>query len=277
MPRSILVGIDGSAHSWGAVEFGIQWAHRYKAVLVGLGVVDEPTICRPEPVPLGAAVFKKERDQALLAEARKKVDGFLATFAERCAGAGVSCTILKEIGLPAERILLEAQRYDLILLGQKTYFHFETQERADETLTLVVKHSPRPVVVAPELSVGGNAVLIAYDGSLQAARTLQGFEGAGLDGSQELHVVSVHPDAGEAGARADRAVDFLRFHGVAARRHALGTAEPPAQVLLEQISRLDAGLLVMGAYGQPTLKEFFFGSVTRRLLEQSPVPIFLYH
>jgi len=33
----------------------------------------------------------------------------------------------------------------------------------------------------------------------------------------------------------------------------------------------------MGGYGQPTLREFFIGSVTRNLLAQSPVPLFLYH
>lgn len=52
---------------------------------------------------------------------------------------------------------------------------------------------------------------------------------------------------------------------------------PPAQVLLGHVQQVQAGLLVMGAYGQPTLREFFFGSVTRTLLAESPVPLFLYH
>ena len=52
---------------------------------------------------------------------------------------------------------------------------------------------------------------------------------------------------------------------------------PPAEVILEQVRRLKAGLLVMGAYGQPALREFFLGSVTRKVLEESPVPLFLYH
>jgi nucleotide-binding universal stress UspA family protein len=51
----------------------------------------------------------------------------------------------------------------------------------------------------------------------------------------------------------------------------------PAQVILEQVQQAHASLLVMGAYGQPALREFFFGSVTRTMLEASPVPLFLYH
>jgi nucleotide-binding universal stress UspA family protein len=34
---------------------------------------------------------------------------------------------------------------------------------------------------------------------------------------------------------------------------------------------------VMGAYGQPALREFFLGSVTRRMLTECPVPLFLFH
>jgi len=36
-------------------------------------------------------------------------------------------------------------------------------------------------------------------------------------------------------------------------------------------------MIVMGGYGQPVLREFFLGSVTRTLLAESPVPLFLYH
>ena len=48
-------------------------------------------------------------------------------------------------------------------------------------------------------------------------------------------------------------------------------------MILEQIGRLNAGLLVMGAYGQPVLREFFLGSVTRTLLQETPVPLLLFH
>jgi nucleotide-binding universal stress UspA family protein len=33
----------------------------------------------------------------------------------------------------------------------------------------------------------------------------------------------------------------------------------------------------MGAYGQPVLREFLLGSVTRTLLAHSPIPLFLDH
>ena len=81
MLRSVLVGVDGSAYSTAAVELGIQWAQRSGAVLVGLGVIDVPTICKPEPVPLGGSAYKVHRDASLLADASRKVGQFL----EHCA------------------------------------------------------------------------------------------------------------------------------------------------------------------------------------------------
>ena len=57
----------------------------------------------------------------------------------------------------------------------------------------------------------------------------------------------------------------------------MDSGHPPAEVILETVRMVDAGLLVMGAYGQPVLREFFLGSATRTMLEKSPVPVFLYH
>jgi nucleotide-binding universal stress UspA family protein len=277
MLRSILVGLDGSPFSASAVELGIGWAKRSGATLVGLGIVDEPTILEPEAVPLGGGAFKEHRDEYLLADARRKVEQLLGELSQRCASAGVACKVLENVGLPSEQILLEAQRYDLILLGQKTFFHFETQLGPDETLHKVLKGSPRPVVAAPEKLDGGTSVVVAYDGSLQAARTLQAFQTLLADRTQEIHVVSAHPEAELAQQHAARAVEFLGFHGITAQCHALVTHAAPAQVILEQVKLLNAGLLVMGAYGHSALREFFFGSVTRNLLKGSTVPLFLYH
>jgi nucleotide-binding universal stress UspA family protein len=276
MLRTILVGLDGSAYSTAAVELGIRWAKKVNALLVGLGVVDKPTICKPEPVPIGGSSYKERRDVALVADARRKVEQFLGSFSVRCAEVGVSCKVLEDVGLPSERICLEAQRYDLILLGKQTCYHFETQQHPDETLTKVLKASPRPVVTVPEQLGSDGSIVVAYDGSLQAARTLQAFQSLRLDLSQEVHVVSVHADHGEAVRHADRARDFLGFHEIKAQRHAI-TSSSPASALIEQASRLGAGLLVMGVYGQPVLKEFFFGSVTRTMLTEKTVPLFLYH
>jgi nucleotide-binding universal stress UspA family protein len=260
-----------------AVELGIQWAQRSGAMFVGLGIIDAPTISKPEPVPLGGSAYKVHRDASLLTDARHKVEQFLEHCARRCTEADVACQIFQDIGLPAEHILLEAQRYDLIMLGQHTFFHFETQQQPDETLQVVLKQSPRPVVAVPAALPAGQVVVVAYDGSLHAARTLQMLQVLGLEGSHEVHVVCVDPDQAHADRCVERAVAFLHSHHIVAQPYARATEAAPADVLLEHVRQVQASLLVMGAYGRSTLREFFGGSVTRTMLRTSPVPLFLYH
>jgi len=276
MLRSILVGLDGSDVGQTAVDLGIRWAQQREAVLAGIGIVDEPSIRHSEPMPLGGGSFKEERDEARLADARLRVAQFLEGFSTRCTAAGVANQTIQATGQPAQLICQESQRFDLVLLGKKTYFHFETQNEPDDTLSTVLTCGPRPVVTVPEKIGEGSSIVIAYDGSLQSARTLQTFQSVMLNPSQEVHVVSVHGDAEEATKRADRALSFLAFHQVQAQRHVL-ISTTPAKAILEQVARLNAGLLVMGAYGQPAMREFFFGSVTRSILREQTVPLFLSH
>ncbi len=119
--------------------------------------------------------------------------------------------------------------------------------------------------------------MIAYDGSLQAARSLAAFEGTGLGESGQVHIVSVGGSARETAQHAERACKFLSHHKIKSIAHVSSSFSGPADVILEEVRRLKAGLLVMGAYGQPILREYFVGSVTRKLFEESPVPLFLYH
>jgi len=277
MLRSVLVGVDGSEYSTAAVELGIQWARHSGAVLVGLGIIDAPTIGKPEPVPLGGSAYKVHHDASLLMDATHKVGQFLEHCAQRCAEADVTCQILQDIGLPTEQILLEAQRYDLIMLGQHTFFHFETQQQPDDTLHIVLKQSPRPVVAVPATLPEGRVVVVAYDGSLHAARALHMLQVLGLEDSQEVHVVCVDAKQEHADRCVERAVAFLHSHHIVAQAHARVTKAAPAHVLLEHMHQVQASLLVMGAYGRSALREFFAGSVTRTMLRESPVPLFLYH
>jgi nucleotide-binding universal stress UspA family protein len=278
MLRSILVGLDGSPQTAFTLELGIEWARRHDALLVGIGVIDEPGIAKAKPVLLGGPpyadpIFFREH----VADARRQVEQFLERFALRCVEAGVACKVLENAGSPCEQIVIEAQRYDLILLSQRTRFHFETLEQDDDTLDRVLKHSPRPVVVAPETWGEGRSVVVAYDGSLQASRALSAFQGLGLHESREVHVLSMHAERREAARHAERAVDFLWTHEIKATAHHLQCLGHAGEMLLKQVEQLEAGLVVMGAYGQATLREFVLGSVTRTLLQRCPVPLFLFH
>ena len=283
MPGRILIGLDAPKHGAVVAELGIRWAQRSGATLVGLGIVDEPGIRAIEPAwPVGGTpgvdpVYYMGYE-ARLAVVHRQVEQLLEQFAARCAQAGVAHVEVKAVGSPHELIAAEAQSCDLVLLARGSHFHFTSRDDdADEILKKVLKDVPRPIVVVPATPFPDGPIVIAYDGSLQAARALAAFQTTGLGESREVHIVSVDPSAAVAAEHAERAREFLSHHQIEAVPVVLESSAPPAKVILEQIGRLNAGLLVMGAYGQPGLREFFLGSVTRTLLQETPVPLLLFH
>jgi nucleotide-binding universal stress UspA family protein len=277
MLKSLLVGLDGSEYSEGALRLALEWAKPNNAVIGGIAVVDIPGIFQAEAVPLGAEQAKEALDQSRLADARKHVDHFLSDCAARAAKAGVPCKLIESAGQPEEQIMIESQRFDLLLLGRQTRFHFETEPRDSSLLPTVLKGSVRPVVVAPQKPAGGECVVLATDGRPGAARAAWAFVQTGLLADLPVHVVSGLKDPQEAARAVDRLGELLRWHGRTVQEHALEPDGSIAEMLLGQVNHHKAALLVMGAHGRSGLSEFLFGSTTREVLGGSPVPVFLTH
>jgi nucleotide-binding universal stress UspA family protein len=283
MLASILIGLDIPAHCSAFLDPAIRWARPSGATLVGLGIIDEPGVRAIEPArPVGgkpdtSPVYYEGYDHRL-AQLDREAAQLLSHFAARCGEAGVAHREVKVVGSPAQVIERQSQSCDLTVLARGSRFRFTTHDdERDDTIRRVLKNAPRPVVVVPPTNCPEGPVVIAYDGSLPAARALAAFEATELGKVGQVHVVCVNTSATEARGHAELARQFLHYHNVDATVFALETSAEPASVILEQISRLKAGLLVMGAYGQSTLREFFIGSVTRTILEKSPVPTFLFH
>ena len=75
MPRTILVGLDGSPDS-SPIALGIAWARRFNALLVGIGVVNEPALRGPHDAPPGGYLEKLQEEW--VGAARKEVEQRLA-------------------------------------------------------------------------------------------------------------------------------------------------------------------------------------------------------
>lgn len=276
MLKSLLIGLDGTPDGEGALELGLRWAGQFEALAVGIGVVDEPGINAVEASAFSEGAPRLVTESAL-SDVKLRIGEVLIEFTRRCDAAGVACRTTMQVGTPYARILREAAATDLILLGLRTHFAYGGQDRPDETLAQVIKQGSRPVVAVPTAPSAGDPVVVAYDGSLQASRTLAAFETTGLGCRHPVHVVGIAGAHEEIAYHVDQAVEFLRRHEVDAHAHVVKDARPPASALLEEVRRLEAGLLVMGAFGQSAIREFLLGSVTRTLLKESPVPVFCFH
>ena len=274
MLRSMLVALDGTPSSEPVISLALDWARRFGARLLGLGVVDAPSIERGELVSIGASGYKKHRDEVRLDAAKRHVVHLLMQFRARCAAAGVDATTVEDVGDPAEQILREAHRCDLLLLAREIRFEFETGSYQHRMLAHVIRALPRPVVVVPPPEPrGGQGIMVAYGGGREAASTLQTFVLLGLTAGQEVDLVTVHRDNAKAADIARRAGDFLTAHGVAHRLHPIASAAPPAEILLDVVRQRRPGLLVLGAHATHAVRDRFVTSVTRAVLRACPVPM----
>ena len=131
------------------------------------------------------------------------------------------------------------------------------------------------MVVVPPHPSGTGPIVIVYDGSAAAARTLYAFHAAALEREAEVCLLSLEP-AGKGGAGADRAVAFLQSHDITTRRETipLEAADANGRAILQAARRMEARLLVLGTEGQPTPRRFFKGSLVDAILRHSHVPLF---
>jgi nucleotide-binding universal stress UspA family protein len=275
MIRRLLVALDGSGHADAAATQAIDWARRFGLAVVGLGVLDEPTIAGPEPVPLGATHYKVERDAAQLARAEARVQHCLKDFRTRCEAARVPCRIVEDVGIPHEQIVLEAAGCDAVMLGTDTNFYFATPTVPDRTLTRVLRLCPRPVVVVPRHPVDGEGVLVAYGGGQQVVRALQAFTLLGLAAGEPVTLLTIDHDRDAASERLRRAGEYLDAHEVVYQSLPMASDEPPAEVILEEARRREPRMLVMGTPGHHPVRDLFSTSVTRAVLEAIRVPVFV--
>jgi nucleotide-binding universal stress UspA family protein len=84
-----------------------------------------------------------------------------------------------------------------------------------------------------------------------------------------VYVVSAAREARAAARRAEEGARFLRAGGMDAEARPLSASGPLAALLLAQVVKLAAGMLVMGAYGRSRFTEVLFGSTTRAILEKA--------
>lgn len=276
MFKSVLLVLDGQPADHGAVDLGIRWSKDYDVLLVGLGVIDEKVVHPLEAVPIGAGHAKQMLDAARLHEQRLVIGNTLSNVALRCARAGAAFKPLEHVGSPVNEVLVEAQRFDLIIMPRQADDGSDTGHWIiSDVLRTILHLAPRPVVAVPETLPKGNAIVVAYDGSLQAARTLCAFEASGLAARHPVHVISIADDHLEAARCGNRANEFLGVHGIRATLSAMpGDA---AEQIMNFAREVDAGLIVLGAYGKPRIREFFLGSVTNSILTSCPLPLFLFH
>ena len=191
----------------------------------------------------------------------------------------VDAQTLEVVGRPAESILEHMKNHDLTIMGKDANFRFETEGDDVQTREDILHRASSPLLLVPEtaVSVVGSVILVAYDGSGAAKRALASFAASGLASTAEVHIATADDSGVVAREMAERGASLLRDAGVVAKVHNIVSTLPHAEALFELAHQLHAGLMVMGAFAHSRIKHLFHASVTRGLVEQASIPLYLQH
>ncbi len=275
--QKILLALDNSKPGLAAQEYAIDLAKRFGAQLTGIAILDTPWMTAAQPEPLGGGAFKMHHDDMIIRQSQHNIEYLIQTFKQLCTQRGIPHQTLETEGFPAVEIERASHEHDLIVIGKTTDFHFKLDEDTDMTVKHVARDNPRPLILTPESFPTSSHIMVAYDGSLHASRALHMFLLLGLGAGNDLHIVCGQKHLDKADVTARRAVKMAQAYGVTAHYHSFQVSGNIPDALLDKAQELQAGMLVMGGFSHNLLHETFFGSCTKTLMKNSPIPIFLHH
>lgn len=262
--KSLLVHLDDSPSCATRLTVALDLAQRYGAHLIGIylprtatfGNAGDPTCDASRARAYSDFLFATERD-GTPAEWRAPDSADRAT------------------------ATLHARHADLLVLGQSLA---DSAVEAHFVTDLLIT-AARPAIIVPregEVTRVGDNVLIAWDGSREAARATSDALPL-LKRARSVSLEFVTPRIG-APCSHDRAalIDaaaWLDLHGVRAAfdQSMRGLGSQTGTALLSRASALHADLIVAGAYAHSQLHERVLGGVTRTLLEAATLPLFMSH
>jgi nucleotide-binding universal stress UspA family protein len=189
-------------------------------------------------------------------------------------------TVVSQLGALTDVVASRARYSDLVVLPRP---YGNSREVEDEAVTeAALFEGMAPVLIVPPKGMTQDdpkRIVIAWNQSreaLVAARRAMPF----LHRAETVQIVVIDPPP-HGPERSDPGgllCQLLVRHGVRAEVSVLARTLPRvSDVLAQHLRDVDAGLLVMGAYGHSRFREAILGGATRDMLEHADVPVFLAH
>lgn len=284
MIKRILVALDPDIDTQVATRYALHFAKEFDASLSGLAVVDSEQITHNVGAGgIGTIYYAEQLREYMEENTRQQAGKLLNAFEKTVEKAGVRHSEIMEEGVPHERIIEDMKYHDMLIVGRDSHFFYNRPEKETDTLAKIVKKGNSPTLVVTESYRNVNRVLVAFDGSTAAARTLQWFihlEPYGKDLNLEL--VNVNTDESDYGMDESNlllrlAEDYLRVHGFEKINKTILEKDSAGEKILEHQEDIAADLILLGAHSMSAIRRMTFGSTTHFLVTKSKVPLFMCH
>jgi nucleotide-binding universal stress UspA family protein len=212
----------------------------------------------------------------LLADERQRESALRTRLEERLRHEDVSWDWREATGEPGRCLLEAASLADLIVINRK--FDAPPQPDMDDVASQVLTGSNKPVLAVPPgvhgVNLSGHA-LIAWDGSQVAASALRASVPL-LSLAETVTILQVYE--GTAASCDEDPALYLSRCGIASDIVTVPLLKVgTGSTLLAEVLDRKPDYVVMGGYGHSRLREKLLGGVSRSMLAESPVPLFISH
>lgn len=270
--RSILIytgaAPDGDKH----LKIAADLARSFEASLTGISAgFPRPPLyfTGMSPAP-DLIALEREQIEADLKVARELFD-------KATAGFGLKTRWRAFVEIPGFTVAAAANAVDLVILTGSDADHAFDEYRAPAPGDLLMRLG-RPLLLLPPKTAALNIrrVLVAWKDTREARRAIADALPF-LKRADAVTLLHIRERSEDDGSIAD-ARTFLQGHDIAANIEVANLKEEAAvDQLVGFAGRIQADLIVAGAYGHSRLREWIFGGVTRGLLGECPLPRLLSH
>lgn len=209
------------------------------------------------------AEIRAERE-AWAGELRKVVEGWMA----RAQHPGIRTDWLDVEGNASEVIDDHGRRADAIVIARPTS---QDSQHMRACMHAALFESSRPVLVIPHGVRGepGQVAAIAWKNDERAVKAVRACIPI-LREARSVHVLCANRPA--------EMPSVLEEHDIPAELHTVPDGDgSAAERILHAAHRIGADMLVMGAFAHGEWREMMFGGVTRTMLAQADLPLFMRH
>lgn len=274
MIHRILTPLDNSTYTQTAIKYSCEIARKRKAVVTGMVVLDLLEIEKKiGPIAPGGIALAELLEKKELMEAQKHIETLTESLSSACKSYRVAHNEFKEQGSPSKNIIKESFFFDLLIIGMRTFFHFETSDRPGDSLDEILDHTITPILAVPQSFQQLKKVLVVLDSTPASVRALQRFAHFAENADYEITLLMEHKDETYARFYLKRAEEYLNCYGLNRI-----TSEYINRSVIDEIDTnyMDkSDLIVVGMHQHKTLKEFVVGSLPKYLIKENKKALFI--
>lgn len=202
-----------------------------------------------------------QHGQLLLDEAMKKAEH-----------AGLNEIEQQQLSMSLVDALLEHEdSARLMIIGRSGKGHYDDFKVLGSHIETLIRQVHTPVAIVPPQFHEPTNFMLAYDGSESTDKAITQVINGGILSGLDCHLVMVDKQDGHCQDKLDTASARLAENGFNVRARMLDG--DVYQALWRYKSDHAVDLMVMGAFGHSKWRQFFLGSTTLKMLEDSRIPL----